>query len=134
MVSFGELLLIALVGLLVIGPRRLPETVRFVALQMGRLRQAVTQTRKVVEDELGLDEIRRQLHNEQVMRSLQATREEIERVGKGLPPNTQSEPDSTTADEKPGELCADDSESSRRAESGNENPDHPSQSRDPSNS
>lgn len=86
MFSFGEILLIALVGLLVIGPRRLPETVRFVALQAGRLRQSMTETRKMVEDELGMDDIRRQLHNEQVMRSLNATREQIERAAKGLPP------------------------------------------------
>lgn len=91
MMSFGELLLIALISLLVIGPRRLPETVRFIALQAGRLRQALTQTRKLVEDELGMDDIRRQLHNEQIMRSLKATREEIERAGRGLPPKSRSD-------------------------------------------
>ncbi len=87
MISFGELLLIGLVSLLVIGPRRLPETVRFIALQAGRLRQTLTDTRKMVEDELGMDDIRRQLHNEQVMRSLKSTREEIERAARGLPPS-----------------------------------------------
>lgn len=97
MISFGELLLIALVGLLVIGPRRLPETVRFVALQAGRLRQALTETRKMVEDELGMDDIRRQLHNEQVMRSLNATREQIERAAQGLPPATNTEKQSDLA-------------------------------------
>lgn len=97
MISFGELLLIALVSLLVIGPRRLPETVRFVALQAGRLRQALTETRKMVEDELGMDEIRRQLHNEQIMRNLNATREEIERAARGLPATANREPRETAA-------------------------------------
>lgn len=102
MVSFGELLLIALVGLLIIGPRRLPETVRFLALQMGRLRQAMTQTRKMVEDELGMDDIRRQLHNEQIMRNLKATREEIERTGKGLPPSARTSTADGEQDGEPG--------------------------------
>lgn len=93
--SFGEILLIALIGLIVIGPRRLPETVRFIALQMGRLRQTMTQTRKMVEDEFGMEDIRRQLHNEQIMRSLQSTREEIERAGKGLPPGDAKAPEAT---------------------------------------
>ena len=106
MISFGELLLIGLVSLLVIGPRRLPETVRFIALQAGRLRQTLTDTRKMVEDELGMDDIRRQLHNEQVMRSLNSTREEIERAARGLPPSPKTPATPTTANDTATESTA----------------------------
>lgn len=120
MFSFGELLLIALVSLLVIGPRRLPETVRFVALQAGRLRQTMTATRKMVEDELGMDDIRRQLHNEQVMRSLNATRDQIERAAKGSPPVLKNDKplDSARQVEAPS-----DADSDFQVDAGNRRPD-----------
>lgn len=67
-IGFAELLLIAVIGLLVIGPQRLPETVRALALWIGRLRRAVSRAYREVEKEVGMDEIRRQLHNEEIMR------------------------------------------------------------------
>ncbi len=69
-IGFAELLIIAVVGLLVIGPQRLPETVRALALWIGRLRRAVSRTYRELEKEVGLDDIRRQLHNEEIMRQL----------------------------------------------------------------
>ncbi|MGV6807241.1 MAG: Sec-independent protein translocase protein TatB [bacterium] len=68
--SFGELLLVALIGLIVIGPNRLPETIRTVGLWVGRLKRAFGRIRGEMEREFGMDEVRRQLHNEDVMRSL----------------------------------------------------------------
>ena len=69
-IGFAELLIIAVVGLLVIGPQRLPETVRALALWVGRLRRAVSRTYRELEKEVGMDDIRRQLHNEEIMRQL----------------------------------------------------------------
>ena len=79
-IGFFELLLVAVVGLVVIGPERLPETVRTVSLWIGRLKRSLRETRTEFEQQIGADEIRRQLHNEEIMRSLNATREEIDRV------------------------------------------------------
>lgn len=79
-IGFFELILVAIVGLVVIGPERLPETVRTVSLWIGRFKRSLRETRTEFEQQIGADEIRRQLHNEEVMRSLNATREEIERV------------------------------------------------------
>lgn len=69
-IGFFELLLIAIVGLLVIGPERLPETVRSIALWIGRIKRSVRQTRDQIEQQIGADDIRRQLHNEEVMQRL----------------------------------------------------------------
>lgn len=68
--GFFELLLIAIVGLVVIGPERLPETVRSIALWVGRLKRGVRETRDQLEQQIGADDIRRQLHNEEVMQRL----------------------------------------------------------------
>lgn len=76
--GFFELLLIAIVGLLVIGPERLPETVRTGALWVGRLKRSLRETRSEIERQLGADDIRRQLHNEEIMRSLESARKSIE--------------------------------------------------------
>ena len=77
-IGFSELLLIALVTLLVMGPERLPQTVRSISLWIGRLKQMVSKARKDLEQEVGMDDIRQQLHNEQVMRELNESKEHLE--------------------------------------------------------
>lgn len=77
-IGFFELLVIAIVGLVVIGPERLPETVRAIGLWIGRLKRSLRETRSEFEKQIGADDIRRQLHNEEVMRSLESTRRQIE--------------------------------------------------------
>jgi sec-independent protein translocase protein TatB len=77
-IGFFELLIIAIVGLVVIGPERLPETVRAISLWIGRLKRSLRETRSEIEKQIGADDIRRQLHNENVMRSLEKTRQNIE--------------------------------------------------------
>lgn len=106
-IGFFELILVAIVGLLVIGPERLPETVRTLALWLGRLRRTVRETRAELEQQIGADDIRRQLHNEEIMRSLNATREEIERAVNEDPvelpdvnPSHQADADKKATDSK----------------------------------
>ncbi len=79
-IGFVEMLVIAVVALLVIGPERLPETVRTVGLWIGRLKRSLRDTRSELERQLGTDDIRRQLHNEQILRNLEATRRDLEKA------------------------------------------------------
>jgi len=114
-IGFAELLVIGVLGLLVIGPERLPGTVRTVALWIGRLRRSFSDIRSEIEREVGADEIRRQLHNESIMASLKESKDqinkEIDKAGKELSniensiaakpnlsqsSNPSSTPDSTT--------------------------------------
>ena len=76
-IGFSALLIIAVLTLIVMGPERLPETVRTITLWFGRLRQFLSAARTEIEDEVGVDEIRRQLHNEQLMRDLDKARQEV---------------------------------------------------------
>lgn len=80
-IGFFELIIIAMVGLFVIGPERLPETIKTVALWVGRIKRNILETRTEIEQQLGADEIRRQLQNEQVLHNLEKmkdTRRELE--------------------------------------------------------
>ena len=78
-ISFYELILIAIVGLLVIGPERLPETLRTLGLWFGRMRRSFNAVKTEIEKEIGMDEVRRQLHNEAVMDQMK----QLERDVKG---------------------------------------------------
>ena len=72
-----ELLLIVVVALVVIGPERLPEALRTLGLWLGRLRRSFTSIKSEIEKEIGMDEIRRQLHNEQVMAEMKRIEAEV---------------------------------------------------------
>lgn len=77
-IGFTELLLCLVVALVVIGPEQLPGTVRTVALWIGRLKRSLAETRTEIERQIGADDIRRQLHNEEIMRNIEETRLQIE--------------------------------------------------------
>lgn len=76
-IGFAELLVIGLVSLIVIGPNRLPEAIRTLALWLGRARRTYSQFRKDLEQEIGADEIRQELHNEEIMAQLKDTQQQI---------------------------------------------------------
>lgn len=77
-IGFPELLMIAVVGLLVIGPERLPEALRTMGLWLGRLRRSFTAVKAEIEKEIGMDDIKRQLHNEAVMEEMQRIEQEVQ--------------------------------------------------------
>lgn len=77
-IGFSELLLIGVVGLLVLGPERLPGAVRTASLWIGRIRRQFHEIKAEVEREIGADEIRAQLRNEAIMDELRQSREALE--------------------------------------------------------
>jgi len=76
-IGFPELVLIAIVGLLVIGPERLPEALRTLGLWLGRMRRSFASVKNEIEKEIGMDEVRRQLHNEAVMEEMKRIEQEV---------------------------------------------------------
>ena len=91
-IGFPELVLIAIVGLLVIGPERLPEALRTLGLWLGRMRRSFTNVKSEIEKEIGMDEVRRQLHNEAVMEEMK----KIERNVRGDVDGTSGKPERST--------------------------------------
>ncbi len=58
-VGFSELFLLLVVGLIVLGPERLPKVARTVGLWVGRARAMYTNVRSDIERELELEELKR---------------------------------------------------------------------------
>ena len=79
-IGFPELLLVALVALLVLGPNRLPEAMRTMGLMFGRLRRTYMSARAEIEREIGMDEVRRELHNESIMREFKSIESDIKKL------------------------------------------------------
>jgi sec-independent protein translocase protein TatB len=77
-IGFSELLVIALITLVVMGPERLPETVRTISLWIGRFRDALNRARTELEQEVGMDDVRHQLHNEKIMRELENSKTQLD--------------------------------------------------------
>ena len=67
-IGFAELLLIAVVGLLVIGPERLPGAIRTGSAWVNRLRRGFNEIKH---------EVQRELHNDSVMEELRKTSESV---------------------------------------------------------
>jgi len=79
-IGFFELLLVAVVGLLVIGPERLPDAIRTTARWWSGIKRTLHNAREELEKEVGADDIRRELHNERIMRELEESRREMEQA------------------------------------------------------
>lgn len=83
-IGFFEILVIAVLGLLVFGPEKLPEAIRTFAIGITKAKRTWSNARRELEQELGMDEIRREIHNAQVMadmekiKALQSSKEEQE--------------------------------------------------------
>lgn len=87
-----ELMLIAVVTLLVIGPERLPETLRTLGLWIGRLSRSFSSVKAEIEKEIGMDEVRQQLHNEAVMAEMQRIESEVKAATRLNGSNTDDAP------------------------------------------
>lgn len=82
--GFPEFFIAALVALVVLGPQRLPGALRTLGLWLGRFRRAYYNVKTEVEREIGMDEVRRQLHNEQVMADVKRVEREVRAMGQEI--------------------------------------------------
>jgi len=99
--DFGtmELMLILLVTLLVIGPERLPETLRTLGLWVGRISRSFAAVKVEIEQEIGMDDIRRQLHNEQVMAEMKKIENDVKVSTADIDPKTTNPPAASEVDD-----------------------------------
>tara|TARA_B100001013_G_scaffold169270_1_gene101511 strand:- start:2481 stop:2738 length:258 start_codon:yes stop_codon:yes gene_type:complete len=68
--GFPELLLILFVGLVVVGPDKLPQIIKSTTRALRTLRTYFNEVRSQIEKSVGMDEIRQDLHNEKIMENL----------------------------------------------------------------
>ena len=69
-IGFLELLIVAVIALVVLGPERLPTAIKYTAIWVGRIRRSFQNIRTEIERELNVDEVRRDIHNAAVMDEL----------------------------------------------------------------
>jgi sec-independent protein translocase protein TatB len=68
-IGFAELLVISALALFVVGPERLPSAIRSISLWLGRVRRGFEEIKS---------DVSRELHNEEVMRALKESRDEVQ--------------------------------------------------------
>ena len=58
-IGFTEIVLVAVIGLLILGQERMPVAVRTIGLWVGKIKRTVSGVQKEIQDELRVDEIRK---------------------------------------------------------------------------
>lgn len=109
-IGFTELLLIAIIGLVVLGPERLPGAIRTTAYWIGKIRGSFQNAKEELERELDVDGIKQQIHNEAVMRELEKARGslneplQMDSLGSAdVDKKNDNSPETGTSQEKPGQ-------------------------------
>ena len=96
-IGFSELVLVAVVGLLVIGPERLPETIRTASLWLNRLKRGFNDIKR---------EVQQELHNDAVMQELRKTgaqiKAEADSIGKSVDDAAGGPAQPTSENSRPG--------------------------------
>jgi len=83
-IGVQEILLLSVLALFVLGPERLPETVRTIAIWITRLRRNGKKIWSTIESEINADEIRQHIHNEEILEELGESRKILDDVNKEL--------------------------------------------------
>ncbi|WP_415899531.1 Sec-independent protein translocase protein TatB [Neptuniibacter sp. QD48_11] len=120
-IGFTELLIVAVVALVVLGPDKLPTAVRTVGMWMGRIKRTVSSIQTEISEELRVEELKRttaiQKHelekelNEMRQPFNDALKEEVPVSSKIVPPEaTEEKPQSANEPSK-----ADDNSSTGKA-------------------
>ena len=102
-IGFPELILVSVIALLVLGPERLPEALRTMGLWLGRLRRSFNTVKTEIEREIGMDEIRRQLHNEAVLEDIKRIEDEVRATGEAAKSIDPQHGDAATPEPEPAE-------------------------------
>jgi sec-independent protein translocase protein TatB len=99
-IGFSEILVIAVIALLVMGPERLPQALRSCALWFGRIRQQYRTVRSDLENEMGIDDVRRQLHNENILKDLKEAKANFDETGNDIQSTIDSTGSEQSSDDK----------------------------------
>ena len=83
-IGFLELLIIAVIALVVLGPERLPHAIKVTAVWVARIKRSFNNIRTEIEKEINADEIRQEIHNATVMDELKKTKEDLEKGMNGM--------------------------------------------------
>ncbi|MBL4608156.1 MAG: twin-arginine translocase subunit TatB [Pseudomonadales bacterium] len=97
-IGFTELMLLGIIGLVVIGPQKLPHTIRMIAAYTGRIKRTVNDLKQELEQEVDAQEIRQRIQQEIEDSGLQQLKQEIESSVEGIKRESSSLLDTDTAE------------------------------------
>ena len=87
-IGFAELLLLAVISLLVLGPERLPGAIRTTSMWLSRIRRSFNEIRTELEREINTAEFKQDLHNDAIVKQLgeagKDINQDLERVRESL--------------------------------------------------
>jgi sec-independent protein translocase protein TatB len=83
-IGIQEILLISVIALIVLGPERLPSAVRSLAIWIGKIKRSFNDIKSDIEKEFNADEIRQQIHNENILHQLGEPIEQLQQTAKEL--------------------------------------------------
>lgn len=89
-IGFAELLILSVVALLVLGPERLPGALRALGLWIGRLRRTMGNLQAELEREIGMDELRRELHNDRILEEARALEKDLRDTDRAVREGTRA--------------------------------------------
>ena len=74
-IGFLEILIIIILGLIIIGPKRLPEVLKILIKFYKRIENKLSDFKKDIEEDIGADELKKDVFNELRMEELEETKE-----------------------------------------------------------
>ena len=83
-IGFTELLLLASVGLLVIGPEKLPHFLRETGRWYTHLKTKFNDIKSDIEDEIGIEDIKQQLRSEEIMGQLKKDKKKLDELNDSI--------------------------------------------------
>lgn len=81
-IGIQEILLISVIALIVLGPERLPSAVRSAAIWISKIKRSFNDIKNDIEKEINADEIRQQIHNENILHQLGEPIEQLQQTAK----------------------------------------------------
>lgn len=106
-IGFLELLVVGVVGLLVLGPERLPRAARTAGLWLGKIKRSVSSMQREINSQLEAEELRQKLNEQQAKldESLNKAKRDVESIAETTPPsqskNTSDKTEAKTARQTP---------------------------------
>jgi len=108
-IGFLELLVLGIVGLLVLGPERLPKAARTLGLWVGKIKRTVSGMQREINAQLEAEELRQKLKEQQTKldESLGRVKRDVESLAEeDAPPRHRDAPAAPPSDDESGEAAA----------------------------
>lgn len=95
-IGFFELVLLAVIGLLVLGPERLPHAVRMGSAYLGKIRRTILTVREEFEREVNMQEMQQRVKEQMEKSGLQEAKDSLNDIKKTV--EAPAETNSNTSD------------------------------------